>query len=54
MADNNNEVHSHLIDDGGVYTNVKVRQTAIFVAFCRILTVVLVILGLVALVVGNM
>ena len=53
MAENN-EPNSHLIDDGGVYTNVKIRQTFVFVTFCRILTAVLIILGLVALVVGNM
>ena len=42
-----------LIDDSGVYDTGKERQTKIFVAVCRILTVILAILGILALIKGN-
>ena len=43
---------AHLIDDQGVYDNKKPLQAAIFITTCRIVTVVLVVLGVLALVVG--
>ncbi len=41
---------AHLIDDQGVYDNRKPLQAAIFIGACRIVTVALVILGVLALV----
>lgn len=48
-----NQIHkNHLIDDSGVYSNVKTIQTRVFVAFCRIASIAMTILGIVALYVG--
>lgn len=49
-----NDNNQHLIGDSGVITNVKIKQTTVFIVFCRILTIVLAALGIVALIVGNM
>lgn len=49
MADKTNK-NNHLIDDQGVYTDVKQRQATIFIVACRIVTVVLIVLGILALV----
>ncbi|MCR5155785.1 MAG: hypothetical protein K6C96_03775 [Butyrivibrio sp.] len=46
--------NDHLIGDEGVYKTQKSTQITLFVVFCRILTVIMIILGVVALVVGNM
>jgi len=51
MAD---QFKTDLIDDSGVHNNVKIRQTQIFVFLCRVLTVILGILGVLALIKGNM
>jgi hypothetical protein len=45
---------NHFIDDQGVYVSNKEKHTAFFVTFCRILTFVMIFLGIVALIVGNM
>ena len=50
----NKEPKDHLITDEGVIKNVKTTQATVFVVFCRILTIVMAILGIVALIVGNM
>ena len=44
---------NHLIDDSGVYQNVKQTQAMIFIFFCRILTIALIGLGAVAIIMGN-
>lgn len=51
---NKNNSKNNLIDDAGVHENVKIKHVTIFVTLCRILTVVLIVLGVAALVVGNM
>ena len=42
----------HLIDDSGIHKNVKPKQITVFVALCRIVTVILIVLGVAALIVG--
>ena len=49
-----NSNSNHLIDDSGVYQDVKQTQSMIFIFFCRILTIALIGLGAVALIMGNM
>ncbi|WP_155837993.1 hypothetical protein [Butyrivibrio sp. FCS014] len=49
-----NNSKDHLIGDDGVYKTSKSTHITVFVVFCRILTAVMIVLGLVALVVGNM
>ena len=46
--------NSHFIDDQGLIVSNKERHTAFFVTFCRILTFAMIILGVIALIVGNM
>ena len=41
-----------LISDDGVYDNVKIRQEKIFIAFCRVVSVALLILGALAILAG--
>jgi hypothetical protein len=46
---------NHLIDDSGIYhDNKKQTQAAIFILYCRLVTLVLIGLGLAALIIGNM
>jgi len=42
-----------LIDDSGVNHDIKTTQSTVFVALCRIVSVLLIILGVVAFYVGN-
>lgn len=42
-----------LVDDSGVHEDLRVKQITIFVALCRIVTVILIILGVATLVYGN-
>ncbi|MDC7295187.1 MULTISPECIES: hypothetical protein [unclassified Butyrivibrio] len=43
----------HLIDDNGVHHNMKHTHATIFILFCRLVTLFLIGIGLVALIVGN-
>ena len=52
--DKQKESKSHFIDDQGLIVSNKERNTAFFVTLCRILTVAMIILGAIALIVGNM
>ncbi len=45
---------NHFIDDQGLIVSNKERHTAFFVTLCRILTFAMIVLGVIALVVGNM
>ncbi|MBR4668109.1 MAG: hypothetical protein IKO76_05055 [Butyrivibrio sp.] len=47
--DKNNK--KHLIDDTGIHEDYKPKQITLFVTMCRIVTVILIILGLAALIV---
>ena len=51
MAEDKNN-QKHLIDDTGIHEDYKPRQITLFVTMCRIVTVILIILGLAALIVG--
>ena len=42
-----------LIDDTGVHENAKPTQITVFVVACRIMTCILLILGAMALIYGN-
>ena len=54
MGDKNTDVESHLIDDSGVHKNIKTAQITFFVAICRVMTIIMVILGVAALIAANM
>ncbi len=45
---------THLIDDTGMHKSNKKVQITVFVALCRLVTVLLIALGVAALIVGNM
>ena len=51
---NNDNLSSHLIDDTGLHKDHKKVQITVFVVACRVVTVALIALGLMALIVGNM
>lgn len=53
MSDTNKEFDSHLIDDTGLHKNNKKVQITVFVAVCRVVTVILIALGVAALIAGN-
>ncbi len=42
----------HLIDDSGIHIDNKARKVTLFVTLCRIVTVLLIVLGIIALTVG--
>jgi hypothetical protein len=48
-----NSTKSQLISDSGVIDNKKILHTKIFVALCRILSLILAIIGMLAFVEGN-
>ncbi len=54
MSEKNENFGGHLIDDTGLHKSNKKVQITIFVGACRVVTVVLIALGIVALVAGNM
>ncbi len=45
---------NHLIGDEGIYVDSKPRHVTAFIIMCRIMTVILIILGAAALISGNM
>ncbi|WP_155839948.1 hypothetical protein [Butyrivibrio sp. MC2021] len=46
---------NHLIDDSGIYQDKrKQTQATVFILYCRLVTLALIGLGLVALIIGNM
>ena len=51
MADDKNN-GKQLIDDSGIHVDLKPKQVTFFVTMCRIVTVVLIILGALALITG--
>ena len=48
------DTSNHLIGDEGIYVDSKQKRVTAFVILCRITTVILIILGAAALIVGNM
>ena len=52
MAENKSS-GSNLIYDSGVYDNPQEKNSRIFVFLCRVISVILIILGAAALIVGN-
>lgn len=52
MTDEKNS-KNHLIDDSGIHKDFKPKQITIFVTLCRLVTVVLIVLGALALFVGS-
>ena len=50
----NDNLSAHLIDDTGVHKSNKKVHVTVFVVLCRIVTLILIVLGVVALFVGNM
>ena len=42
------DLTNKLIDDSGVNHDIKTTQSTVFVALCRILSVILIVLGVVA------
>lgn len=52
MTDEKNS-KNHLIDDSGIHKDLKPKQVTVFVTLCRIVTVVLIVLGALALFVGS-
>lgn len=51
--DDKSNTSNHLIDDSGVHRNLKHTHATLFILFCRLITIFLLAIGLVALVVGN-
>jgi hypothetical protein len=49
----NSDDKNKLISDTGVVEDSKVRRERIFILLCRIITVLLVLLGVLALMTGN-
>lgn len=47
------DLKNGLIDDTGMHSNLKETQTTIFVIACRIMSVILILLGVMALYIGN-
>ena len=47
------ELANKLIDDSGVNHDIRTTQSTVFVALCRIVSVLLIILGVVAFYVGS-
>ncbi len=43
-----------LFDDTGIHVNVRDKHITVFVALCRVMTVILIVLGTIALIYGNM
>ena len=54
MGDKNKDFDSQLIDDTGLHKNNKKVQITVFVVACRLVTVLLIALGIAALIAGNM
>ena len=53
MTDKNTN-SNHLIGDKGIYVDSKPKHVTAFIVLCRIMTVILIILGAAALIAGNM
>ncbi len=51
MTDEKNS-KNHLIDDSGIHKDLKPKQVTIFVTLCRLVTLVLIVLGALALITG--
>ncbi|MCR4897431.1 MAG: hypothetical protein K5891_11725 [Lachnospiraceae bacterium] len=49
----NNQASEHLYSDAGIITSHKRTKVTIFVYLCRILSIVLIVLGVMALIIGN-
>ncbi len=45
---------NNLFDDTGIHVNVRDKHITVFVALCRIMTAILIVLGTIALIYGNM
>ena len=49
----NDNLSAHLIDDTGVHKSNKKVHVTVFVVLCRIVTLILIVLGAAALFIGN-
>lgn len=49
-----NKKKDHLIDDSGMYKDMRTIQSRIFIGICHTLSMIVGILGILALVKGNM
>lgn len=49
-----NAKKDHLIDDSGMYKDLRTIQSRIFVGLCHTLSLIVAVLGILALVNGNM
>lgn len=50
QGDSVKEISGKLIDDSGLIDNKKIRRAGLFVALCRVLSVFMIILGILAII----